>query len=179
MVSDTTRAAQNEANHFDDTSQADCAMHGCKLLLKDSMGIKDNHAADPITSIRFISMPGAQGVAYTQENRAVGCLCGIIEFFGTPERRQNLKGHIAANNYKVYMPKLAGKTRVSSCHTIIQQMIFGFPVLSTFFNKVATGLQHRVFNNMTGDQWDLLEDMEAILHPISEFAMGWSQTASC
>eukprot|EP00957_Ditylum_brightwellii_P115277 8790398-Ditylum_brightwellii.AAC.1 len=47
VVIDTTGAAQIMSNHFDDVSQADCAMHDCKLLLKCSMGIKDNHVADP------------------------------------------------------------------------------------------------------------------------------------
>eukprot|EP00957_Ditylum_brightwellii_P115819 8834584-Ditylum_brightwellii.AAC.1 len=28
VVSDTTGVARNVANHFDDTAQADCAMHG-------------------------------------------------------------------------------------------------------------------------------------------------------
>eukprot|EP00957_Ditylum_brightwellii_P078222 5947984-Ditylum_brightwellii.AAC.1 len=56
------------------------------------MGIKDNHVSDPIAGIRTILMPRAQGVAYTQANKAVGCLCAIIDFFGTPERRQKLEG---------------------------------------------------------------------------------------
>eukprot|EP00957_Ditylum_brightwellii_P067334 5110492-Ditylum_brightwellii.AAC.1 len=60
VVSDTTGAAQNVANHFDDTSQTGCVMHGRKLLLKYSMGIKDNHVEDLITGTRSISKPEAQ-----------------------------------------------------------------------------------------------------------------------
>eukprot|EP00957_Ditylum_brightwellii_P183288 13961334-Ditylum_brightwellii.AAC.1 len=127
-------------------------MHDSKLLLKYSTGIKDNHLADLITGIRSILMPGAQGVAYTQANKTVGCLHAIIDFFDTPVRRQKLEKYTAAKSYKMYMPTLVGKTRVSSCHTIIQQIIFSLPVLSAFFDEEATGLKRKVFNNMIGDQ---------------------------
>eukprot|EP00957_Ditylum_brightwellii_P027855 2105139-Ditylum_brightwellii.AAC.1 len=63
VVSVTTGSTQNVANQFENTPQADCVMHSCKLLLKYSMGIKENHVADPIAGIRSILMPRAQGVA--------------------------------------------------------------------------------------------------------------------
>eukprot|EP00957_Ditylum_brightwellii_P128660 9814657-Ditylum_brightwellii.AAC.1 len=75
-------------------------MHGCELLLKYAMGIKDNHATDSITGIKLVTTPGAEGLASTPANNAITCMRAIIDFFGTPKRQQRLVSFAEAVGYK-------------------------------------------------------------------------------
>ena len=77
------------------------------------------------------------------------------------------------------MPKLAGDTRISSCHTIIQQMLFSYRLLEHYFANAATGAEQRVFRDMPGTDWDFLEEMDAIVMPLATFCRGLSQSVSC
>eukprot|EP00957_Ditylum_brightwellii_P088825 6764344-Ditylum_brightwellii.AAC.1 len=60
------------------------------------------------------------------EKKAIDNLRSIVEFFGYPEQRVKLEQYTIDNSFKYYMPKLAGDTRILSCHTITQQMLFSF-----------------------------------------------------
>ena len=65
------------------------------------------------------------------------------------------------------MPKLDGDTIFSSCHTIIQKMIFSYPVLNHFFEHAETGAEKVVFTNMSVRNWYLLEDMDDLVDPLA------------
>ena len=64
VVSDTMAAARNVADHFDDMSQADCAMHGGELLLGYSLGVKECSRTNRETEVKEITTAGSSGVAY-------------------------------------------------------------------------------------------------------------------
>jgi len=69
VVSDTTGAARNVADHFEDAAQIDCSMHLGNLGLKYAMGICDNHGVQ--NGERVMTTPGANGKAFTASLDAI------------------------------------------------------------------------------------------------------------
>ena len=65
VISDTTAATRNATDHFDNMSQADCAMHGSELLLKYSLGVKECSRTNRETGVKEITTPGSSAAAYT------------------------------------------------------------------------------------------------------------------
>eukprot|EP00957_Ditylum_brightwellii_P156199 11888845-Ditylum_brightwellii.AAC.1 len=163
------------ADHFDDASQIYCAMHSGSLGLQYMFGMKDKTCTT--AGIQTIITPGSNGVSYTATDEAIKGCQSLVDFFGTTERRSHLEKYASVNNFKYYMPKLDGDTRVSSCHTIIQQMLFSYPLICAFFNMSATGLEKHLWNAMiNGNKWELLEILEMVLEPLTVFSKASSQT---
>ena len=101
--------------------------------------------------------------------RCENCNQGYEKKLGTSERRSCLDTHISAHNYIYYMPKLNGNSRISSCHNIIQKMLFSYPLLNHFFEHSETGAEKLLFTNISFNNWGLLEEMEAIVDPLAVF----------
>ena len=66
-------------------------------------------------------------------------MCALVDLSGTIERISWLDVFAKDNDFKHYIPKLAGDIRVSSCYIVIQQILFSFPLLKIFFEGEATG----------------------------------------
>ena len=83
------------------------------------------------------------------------------------ERKRRLDIHTLVHNLIDYIPKLDGDTKVSPCHTIIQQMLFSYQFLNHLFEHTETGAEKVVFTNMSVRNWYLLEDMEDLVDPLA------------
>ena len=133
--------------------------------LKYALGLLDNTTT--VSGIKTITTPGSYNILYVAGNIEIKGMRKIVDFFGTSERRSRLDTHALAHNWIYYMTKLDGDTRVSLCHTIIQKMLFSYQLLNHFFEHSASGAEKVVFTNMSVNDWDLLEDMEAVVDPLS------------
>ena len=98
VVADTTGCARNVADHFDDASQIDCAMHSGSLGLQYAFGMKDN--TRNTAGIRTIITPGSNGVPYTAADEAVKDCWSLVDFC-TTERRSRLEKYALVNNLSI------------------------------------------------------------------------------
>ena len=184
ITSDTTAAARCVSNHIDGSEQVDCEMHILNLILLYGIGLRDNvktHKATGEDGIeRKVQQVVTGGGAFARGLHVIHALRKICKYFGTPQRQNRLSNIQNLNHGPLGTPILDGKTRVASCHRLLQSGILHFWTLQRYYESVANSSDDfkDIWEDLNSSDWLLIQEMESIMKDLSRYALGGSQSDS-
>lgn len=183
VTSDTTSAARAVSNHIEGTEQVDCEMHILNLILLYGIGLRDNFKTERSVGEdgieRRVRSAVTQGGIFPDGARVIKVLRDICKYFGSPQKLDALKRLQDANHLPSGIPLLDGKTRVASCHKLLQSSILHHWSLKHYSQSIGHTPNdefHRLWKSLQDVDWRLIREMEAIMKDLARYAMGGSQS---
>jgi len=99
-------------------------------------------------------------------------LKALVNFLGTPQRRDLYREHAELEGFASFgVPAIPGDTWVASYCRMIRQCVFNYQLLESYFRSCVEPRNQGVFNNIHESDWDVLEAVEAICDPLTNFSM--------
>jgi hypothetical protein len=182
ITSDTTSAARAVSNFIEGTEQVDCEMHVLNLVLLYGIGLKDNVRTEKMTGDdgieRKVQKLVTGGGAFPDGARIIKVLRDICKYFGTPQRTTRLRDIQELNHAPIGSPMLDGKTRVASCHRLLQSSILHWWGMEKYFESLSNSSDDfkTIWSAISYGDWKLIQEMEAIMKDIARYALGGSQS---
>jgi hypothetical protein len=184
VTSDTTAAARSVSNFIDGSEQVDCEMHILNLILLYGIGLRDNVKTHKVTGEDGIERKLPQvvtgGGAFSSGLQVIQALRKICKYFGTAQRQSRLSNIQNLNHGPLGTPIIDGKTRVASCHRLLQTSILHFWTLQKYYESVANSSDDfkDIWEALSSSDWLLIQEMESIMKDLSRYALGGSQSDS-
>jgi hypothetical protein len=186
-ISDTAPAARKVSKQFDTTLQTDCVMHCLNLCIGYGVGLIENVQTrlteDPVTKEKvkervFVTEGGQfrEGACVIRKLRALN------KYFASSTAVQ--RGHRLAEVQRFEgLPELGGMidvdVRVASVVKLFQRSIVNYTAYESYFRSVKEAKDDReVFTCISMSEWELVVEMEAIVHRLAEIALVESQAAN-
>ena len=120
----------------------------------------------------------SRGGAFPQGSQIIQCLRSICKYFETSQRLSRLRNIQDINHGSMGAPILDGKTRVASCHRLLQSSILHFWIMQKYYESVSnSGDDFKgIWEALNSSDWQLIQEMEAIIKDLARYALGGSQT---
>ena len=185
VTSDTTAAARAVSNYIDGSEQVDCEMHILNLILLYGIGLRDNVKLQKLVLgddgiEKKVQVVITGGGPFPDGSRIIQVLRSICKYFGSAQRMTRLQDIQEINHGPRGAPMLDGKTRVASCHRLLQSSILHFWTLEKYYESVSNSSDDfiAIWEALNSNDWLLIQEMEAIMKDIARYALGGSQSDS-
>jgi hypothetical protein len=185
VTSDTTSAARAVSHFIDGSEQVDCEMHILNLVLLYGIGLRDNVKTQKVIGEdgveRKVQDVVTSGGAFPRGSQIIQSLRSICKYFGTSQRLSRLNNIQDINHGPMGAPILDGKTRVASCHRLLQSSILHFWTMQKFYESVSnSGDDFKgIWEALDSSDWLLIQEMESVMKDLARYALGGSQADSC
>ena len=159
-------------------------MHILNLVLLYGIGLRDNVKTQKVMGEdgieRKVQDIVTRGGAFPRGSQIIQCLRSIFKYFGTSQRLSRLRNIQDISHGPMGAPILDGKTRVASCHRLLQSSILHFWTMQKYYESVSnSGDDFKgIWEALNSSDWQLIQEMEAIIKDLARYALKGSQTDS-